>query len=719
MCEVKGKKITFECEVCGKEKTSKLYDYNKNINHFCSRECYNLFQSNTYGCKDGFQKCSKCHEEKPFNEFHKNTKNDYNCTCKVCSFLKSHKTLSLVDSWNIDEYRIILDNLLNKKVGCINEIILLLNDKTLNDLVNLLTSNLKISTTEIRIKDICEQCTQTILRPLAYYLSAEHHFCSKECYDVWQTTSVLTQCANCGNDICVKPNKLEKNKNVFCCHKCSSDFVSKQAVEIRYCVECGTEFSCIQSSKQKLCSKECRSKYFSKTYSGENNALYSKFDINCDWCGNEFKINPAHFDNVENHFCSINCRQQWFKYIYSQSEEVKERTRINTLRVLEEGLIPTSRTGIHKIISNILMKNNINIVDEKSFDFYSIDIYLKDYNLAIEIMGRYWHCDSRKYSIINYESQYKAIIKDKAKHTYFKNKGIEILYLWEDEINKNLLLCVKLIEEYIKNNGALSNYHSFNYNILNKDMLTLTDDIITPYMEYYINDLNSIVDLSVKEKISRKQPETWITFNCDYCGTEKETKLLHYNKCKNHFCSKECKAKFENTSVKVNCFNCNKEYEVEQTIYNKNIKFFCCKQCEIEYKKPNMFQVKCNYCNELIEVKKIQNHNFCNRNCYDNYISTNIKGIINEDKWTTYSCEVCQKECKQLISQFNKHKHHFCSKECHDIFQNKGDIVCSCDNCGKEVIKNYTDYHKSNHHFCNHSCAVSFNNQHRQNKIQT
>jgi len=713
MSEIKGKMITFECDVCGKEKTSKLYDYNKNINHFCSRECYNLFQSSLYGCKEGYQKCSKCHEEKPFNEFHKNGENDYKSICKVCSFLNSHKSLVIINNWDIDEYRIILDNLLNKKVDCINEIIPLLSNKILNDLANLLTFNLKIKATEIKIKDYCEQCNKDIYRPLAYYHSAEHHFCSKECFDLWQITSVNTECANCGKKISVQPNKLEKNKNVFCCHKCSTDFTSKQAIEIRYCEECGIEFSCLQSSKQKLCSKECRYIYFSKNYSGENNGKYSQFNINCDWCGTEFKINPAHYDNVENHFCSIDCRQHWFKEVYSQTDEMRNRTRIQTLRLLEEGLIPKSRTGIHKIICSLLMNNNISIIEEKSFDFYSIDIYLKDYNLAIEIMGKFWHCDNRKYYTINYESQLNAIRKDKSKHTYFKNKGINILYLWEDEINNNLPLCVKLIEEYIQNNGILKNYHSFNYCLSNINDILLTDNIIIPYMDYDCNDISPLIDLSVKEKISRKQLDKWITFNCDQCGKEKEVRLIHYSRCKNHFCSQECKAQFENTSVKVNCFNCNKEYEVEVSKYNKNEKFFCCKQCEIDYKKPEMFKVNCDYCNKLIEVKKIQAHNFCDRKCYDDYIATNIKGTIQKDKWITFNCEVCQKECSQLIANFNKHHHHFCGKECHDIFQNKGVIKCNCDNCGKELVKDYTDYHKSIHHFCNTSCAVSFNNKHR------
>ena len=68
--------------------------------------------------------------------------------------------------------------------------------------------------------------------------------------------------------------------------------------------------------------------------------------------------------------------------------------------------------------------------------------------------------------------------KDKAKHTYIKNYyDVEVLYLWENDIVNNEELCEKLILEYIKKNGMLQNYHSFNY-VLNNDILSLSNNII-------------------------------------------------------------------------------------------------------------------------------------------------------------------------------------------------------------------------------------------------
>ena len=68
-------------------------------------------------------------------------------------------------------------------------------------------------------------------------------------------------------------------------------------------------------------------------------------------------------------------------------------------------------------------------------------------------------------------------IKDEYIKKYFNH---EILYLWEDDIYNNLLLCKRLIQKYISTNGILENYHSFNYHLEN-DSIVLNSSIILPY----------------------------------------------------------------------------------------------------------------------------------------------------------------------------------------------------------------------------------------------
>lgn len=119
-----------------------------------------------------------------------------------------------------------------------------------------------------------------------------------------------------------------------------------------------------------------------------------------------------------------------------------------------------------QIINDLLDDMNIKYISEYSCKYYLIDHYLLDQKLMIEVQGDFWHCSPLLSSKSNTSGIKGNIIKDKRKHTYIKNKyGIEILYLWETDINQNIDLCAKLIELYIKNNGILENYHSFNYKL--------------------------------------------------------------------------------------------------------------------------------------------------------------------------------------------------------------------------------------------------------------
>ena len=712
--EIKTKKpmVKTICEACHAEIYYNLTNYLKRKNYFCSVKCRSLWQSNTYGCQEGYQKCSKCGEEKLIEEFHKNGKDKYRPYCKVCSYFKG-KDIKISENWSIDEYKIILHNLLNKKVDCINDITPLLVNKTLEDIIDILHTELIICVTDIKIRFDCEQCNTDVYRPIQSYLNANNHFCSIECHDIWQTTSIQTKCDNCSKPITIQPSKLEKNKYVFCCHKCSSDFSSKQGSETRNCIRCNEEFDCVKSSKKKLCSVSCAHLYFSTEFKGENSSLYKQFPINCDWCGEEYNVQPSQFNKSTNHFCSKDCRSEWFKNVYSQTDEVRERTRKRTLQLLADGKMSHTNTGIQLKVNSLLTNMNIKFTNEETFEYYSVDNYLPDFNGIIEVMGTFWHCDSRKYSTINYVNQYKAIIRDKAKHTYFKNRNINVLYLWEHDINNNIELCKVLINQYIL--GCLDSYHSSNYCFKNNDII-LNDDIIIPFMEHSSDRINSILDLTVKEKISRKQIDKWIIFECDYCGELIEDHITRYDKNKNHYCSNECKNKAQEKSIMVKCETCNKDIQTTPSLYaiSKTKQFYCCRICYEKSREKDLFLCNCDNCKHEIQVTKIQDHNFCDRNCYDKFRAKN-KGSKQEDKWITYSCEVCGNDKSQLIMQYNKHKHHFCGKECHDFFQ-KQEISFNCEYCSQITTKRQADYNRSTHHFCSKSCSVSYNNIHRHDK---
>lgn len=127
-----------------------------------------------------------------------------------------------------------------------------------------------------------------------------------------------------------------------------------------------------------------------------------------------------------------------------------------------------------KMINDLLDEMNIKYIGEYNCKYYLVDHYLSDYHLMIEVQGDFWHCSPFLSNKSNTSGIKENLIKDKRKHTYVKNKyGIEILYLWEKDINENFELCKKLIELYINKKGKLENYHSFNYELHDDNKLEL------------------------------------------------------------------------------------------------------------------------------------------------------------------------------------------------------------------------------------------------------
>lgn len=295
-------------------------------------------------------------------------------------------------------------------------------------------------------------------------------------------TGYTIKCENCGKEIYQTKTQYNRAKHHFCSNKCQKGFQHRQLYENRKCPICGSLFEISKKSKQKFCSTKCQNEW-QKTNTGKNNVRFKGSICNCDWCNKRITIGKSNMERFSNHFCSNKCRQAWYSNIYSQDDKWKEESRIRAVKLLEERKIDTN-TKPQIIINNLLDELQINYINEKNVKYYSLDNYLKDNNLAIEVMGDFWHTNPIVYSEFpTKEIQIKRIPKDKAKHTYIKKYfGYEILYLWESDIYKNLNVCKKLIQKYIKENGYLQNYHSFNYHIENNNLI-LNSKIIYPYFE--------------------------------------------------------------------------------------------------------------------------------------------------------------------------------------------------------------------------------------------
>jgi len=164
------------------------------------------------------------------------------------------------------------------------------------------------------------------------------------------------------------------------------------------------------------------------------------------------------------------------------NEEFCNKVREATLQQYASGIL-NRQTKPQIIINSLLSDNNISYVNEKTFKYYSVDNFLDEHNLIIEVMGDYFHANPLiydDYSVLN-SMQKKDIIRDKRKNTYiYKYFNIHILYIWESDIKNNPKLCESLILKYIECCGLLDDYNSFNYHLTNNTVI-LNSNIINPY----------------------------------------------------------------------------------------------------------------------------------------------------------------------------------------------------------------------------------------------
>lgn len=301
-----------------------------------------------------------------------------------------------------------------------------------------------------------------------------------------QRTGYYIKCENCGKEVYQTKTQYNRAKHHFCSGKCQKEFQHKLTFEDRKCEVCGNTFHVSKKMTQRFCSIECQNKW-QETRVGVLNPRFTCTKIACETCGKTFYQKQYKLDNGQHHFCSNKCRQKWYSDVFSQSKEWKDTSRKRAVRILENKQINTnSKPQI--MINNLLDEMGISYINEKGFKYYAVDNYLDEYNLIIEVMGDFWHCHPLKYSKSTMlDIHKKRIPRDKAKHTYLKKfHDIEILYLWESDIYDNIELCRLLIEKYIKCNGILKNYHSFNYHIVN-GKLRLNNKLIVPYQENVVN----------------------------------------------------------------------------------------------------------------------------------------------------------------------------------------------------------------------------------------
>ena len=301
-----------------------------------------------------------------------------------------------------------------------------------------------------------------------------------------EKSGVYIKCEYCGKEVYKTKSQYQKAVHHFCSNKCQKLLLHNETYENRKCIICGSSFNVPKLSSQQLCSVDCQ-KEWQKTRVGKLNPRCTCDEIPCDICGKEILVPQYKIKKGQKNFCSSKCQKIWYANEFSQNKKWKEECRIRSANLLRNNRWVNTKPQL--IVNKWLDEMNIKYTNEKTLKYYSLDNYLDDYNLAIEVNGDFWHSNPTIYQDINklFDVQKNRIPKDKAKRTYCFNKGVYILYLWEKDINNHSELCKNLIQLFIDNNGIIKNYNSFNYYLENGQIL-LNTNIVYPYFEKYITN---------------------------------------------------------------------------------------------------------------------------------------------------------------------------------------------------------------------------------------
>lgn len=286
---------------------------------------------------------------------------------------------------------------------------------------------------------------------------------------------ITCSCLNCGKEY----KTFECTKKKFCGHDCWYEYARKQhdKDKIKKCKFCQKEFR-PNDKRQRFCSTTCADKFHS-TQVGELSPNYKQVEAICESCGKRYKVKPSKVGKQR--FCCHACFNAWQRKDKGYKDRMTKILKEN--KAQGKMIAGNTMTKPHRIITEELDKLNIAYECEYPVNHYLIDIYLLDYNMMIEVMGDYWHSNPELHYDISGKVQQERTKRDTKKHDYVKeNYNIELLYIWENDIIKNLNLCMDIIKLAIKNNGKMDNYNSFNYEYDNKFNIKLKTNIIEyPY----------------------------------------------------------------------------------------------------------------------------------------------------------------------------------------------------------------------------------------------
>jgi G:T-mismatch repair DNA endonuclease (very short patch repair protein) len=158
---------------------------------------------------------------------------------------------------------------------------------------------------------------------------------------------------------------------------------------------------------------------------------------------------PSQSNIVKNKVMNTNIERYGMYYL--QTDEFKKRRKETNIRKYgkENPILDFSRRSRGRIskfqkevYSNILLIDGMSKMEKEINSEITSDIYIPSKNLIVECYGDYWHCNPKKYSAeyFNKNLKMRAISKwrlDAVRINIIKNKGFDILIVWENDWKTN------------------------------------------------------------------------------------------------------------------------------------------------------------------------------------------------------------------------------------------------------------------------------------------
>jgi G:T-mismatch repair DNA endonuclease (very short patch repair protein) len=139
---------------------------------------------------------------------------------------------------------------------------------------------------------------------------------------------VIAQCANCGKEIKTYPSRVKRNKkresNFYCSQQCKSEYWSKHRtgennpkskpkITVK-CAWCDADILLpswrVKKSNRHFCSVQCKGSWQSEHNKGPLSPYYKKeshIALNCGYCGKKFETSISQYKRYKNNYCSRKC----------------------------------------------------------------------------------------------------------------------------------------------------------------------------------------------------------------------------------------------------------------------------------------------------------------------------------------------------------------------------------------------------------------------------